>query len=142
MQMHQAACQFHTTSLTSLLSTPNQQGNNYNSPEPHVQTVCIVFLHRLFFFFQLYQEDAEHNLLACSWRGLLGQLNIFWDNHLQQNVKDIIEIPQKLHSPSLSELGWRSAIVVIVTVVLMGVVCLLDRGFAAAIACFVQKLHT
>ena len=56
-------------------------------------------------------------------------------------MQDVMEVPNKLHSPTLSQLAWRAAIVLMVTVVLMGVVCTMDKGFTAALVYCTQKVQ-
>ena len=90
----------------------------------------------------LLQSIWQVSLLACSWRSLVGRLKIFYDNHWKQAVQDVMGIPVKLHSPTFSQLAWRAAIVFMVTVVLMGVVCTMDKGFAAATAYCIQQVRT
>lgn len=79
---------------------------------------------------------------STGWRSLVGRLKIFYDNHWKQAVQDVMGIPVKLHSPTFSQLAWRAAIVFMVTVVLMGVVCTMDKGFAAATAYCIQQVRT
>ena len=54
-------------------------------------------------------------------------------------MKDILEIPAKLHYPTVSELGWKSGIVLVVLVVLMAVVRTLDKTYAAAIFWYMRR---
>lgn len=80
-------------------------------------------------------QHLEVHLLGCSLFGRwIADIATFIQHCVSPNMKDIIDIPAKLHYPTVSELGWKSGIVLVTTVVLMVVVCTLDSTFAAAMA--------
>lgn len=78
--------------------------------------------------------------MGCSLFGSwVGELSRFYEIHLAKLMKDILEIPAKLHYPTVSELGWKSGIVLVVLVVLMAVVRTLDNTYAAAIFWYMRR---
>ena len=79
-------------------------------------------------------------MLGCSLFGRwIADVFTFVENHVSPNIKDLIDIPAKLHYPTVSELGWKSGIALMIIMVLMVVVCTLDSTFAAAMFWYMQR---
>lgn len=79
-------------------------------------------------------------LLGCSLFGRwIADVATFAQNHVSPNIKDLIDIPAKLHYPTIPELGWKSGIVLVTMVVLTIVVCTLDATYAAAMSWYMQR---
>lgn len=85
-------------------------------------------------------QRLELVLLGCSLFGRwIADIATFVETHVTPTIKDLTEIPAKLHYPTVSELGWKSGIVLVAMVVLMIVVCTMDSMFVAAMSWYMQR---
>ena len=89
---------------------------------------------------RLILQRHELFFLGCSLFGRwIADIATFVQNHVSPNIKDLIDIPAKLHYPTVSELGWKSGIALVTLVVLTLVVSTLDSMFAAAMSWHMQR---
>ena len=85
-------------------------------------------------------QRLELVLLGCSLFGRwIADIATFVQIHVTPTIKDLTDIPTKLHYPTVSELGWKSSIVLVTMVVLMIVVRTMDSVFAAAMSWYMQR---